>query len=133
MAESKGIVKEILDGKVLVSVSKGGCHSCPLSQMCSVNDIEEVEAIADEPLNKGDIVVLHKSEGFLILFSFVLFIVPLIVLVTTYALLGDSFTQGVRILIALGVMGIYFFSLGIVEKKFKERYILPHARKVETS
>ena len=130
MAESRGIVKEILDGKVVVSISKGGCHSCPLSQICRINDIEEVEAIADEPLSKGDVVVLHKSEGFLILFSFILFIVPLFVLVATYALLGGIFSQGIKILISLGVMGIYFLLLGILEKKFKERYILPHARRV---
>ena len=129
MAETSGIVKEIKGKKVIVSTSKGGCHSCPLSKICSVNDIEEVEAIAGENLNVGDRVKLHTSDLSLIIFSFVLFIVPLIVLVTVYTLLGNALKEGIKILISLFAMGLYFVLLGFVEKRFKERFILPHARK----
>ena len=129
MAETAGIVKEVKGSKVVVSTSKGGCHSCPLSKICSINDIEEVEAIADEDLKVGDKVKLHNSDLRLIVFSFVLFIVPLIVLVTVYALLGNTLKEGIKILIALFAMGLYFVLLGFIEKYFKEKFILPHARR----
>lgn len=129
MAETRGIVRKIDGKKVIVSTSQGGCHSCPLSKFCSINNIDEVEAIMDEELKVGDRVRLHNSDSKLIIFSFVLFIVPLIILVSVYALLGNTLKEIIRILIALLATGMYFIALGIVEKRIKERFILPHAKK----
>ncbi len=129
MAETTGIVKDVKGKKVIVTTSKGGCDTCPLSKICSLNNIEEVEAIAEDDLKVGDKVILHNSDFRLIVFSFVLFIVPLIVLVSVYALLGNALKEGIKILIALSSMALYFVLLGMVEKRFKEQYILPRAKK----
>ena len=129
MAETTGIVKEVKGNKVIVTTSKGACTTCPLSKVCSINEIEEIEAIKGDDLKVGDKVLLYNSESKLIIFAFVLFLLPLIVLVSVYALLPNGLKEGIRMLIALFVMGLYFVLLGIFEKKFKDRFILPIARK----
>ncbi len=131
MAETSGVVKKVIGKKVIVSTSKGGCHSCPLSKLCSVNNIDEVEAIKAGDLKVGDRVKLHNSDSKLIVFSFVLFIMPLIVLVAVFASLPEKMSQGIKILIALSATALYFILLGLVEKKFKDRFILPVAEKSE--
>ena len=134
MAERVGIVLEKLDSsRVLVKLfERSGCSDCALASLCSLGKAEEetVEALGTN-LAPGDKVKVTEGEGKLILFAFLLFIVPLMFFVLGYVIF-KNFINGelFPVLLGFGLMIIYFLILGLFEKRVKNKFLIPRAYKI---
>lgn len=134
MAERVGIVIEKLDNsKILVKLfERSGCSDCAMASLCSLGKTEGevVEALGNN-LSPGDKVKVTEGEGKLILFAFLLFILPLIFFVLGYVIF-KNFLKGdlLPALLGFALMVVYFFILGFFEKKLKNKFLIPRAYKI---
>ncbi len=130
MAETTGIVRKINKDTITVGITEGGkCASCAFAALCGIGNIKETEAIPRGQLKVGDKVKIIHKELSLILFAFMLFIMPLIVFITAYLILKSIVNSKLDAILSISILIGYFFLLGAIEKKYKKRLILPVAIK----
>lgn len=103
---------------LLIEDNSISCKGCRFNGICNVNDGGRfIELKSDKNLKVGDMVQLELAEGRSIFLAFLLFIMPLLVIVTTFTGLSKT-TLGElpSILIALAAGSAYFAIILLLEK-----------------
>jgi sigma-E factor negative regulatory protein RseC len=118
--EETGKVVEIRDQLALVSTAaKGACHSCSARGICHAGGDKTMVAEAWNPLGAqvGDTVSIHLSSRSVLGAAFLLYLVPLLVLLGG-VILGQSLTQNDLWAVALGFL---FMAAAYVGIRFLDR------------
>ncbi len=126
--EVTGSVLQLLDDrKILVQIQRssacgGNCHSCG---SCG-GSVSQIVAICPESVEVGDRVLLETSTNRYFILSFLVFLVPLLVIVAGYLLLNGFFSENVSSLgaVVLGVLA--FLAVVLSMRKLK----IPKAKKI---
>lgn len=126
--EVTGSVLQLLDDrKILVQIERasacgGNCHSCG---SCG-GSASQIVAMCPEMVKVGDKVLLETSTNRYFFLSFLVFFVPLFVIVAGYLLLHKFFTETVSSLgaVILGVLA--FLAVVLSMRKLK----IPKAKKI---
>ena len=84
--ETIATVLAVSGNEVTVEIEKkGACKSCSINMLCMGSSNKTVFSVkSDQVLYPGDIVKLHISPGSRLLSSFIVFIFPIILIVTFY-------------------------------------------------
>ena len=125
--EHKGLVKEINDNSVIVSIiSNTGCLSCQVKGSCNISEIEEKEI---EVVNHNEIlkigehveVFFKESLGFRAVFlGYILpFLVVFSILIITKIL---GFNEGMSGLLSLVSLLPYYFIIYLLKNKLKKTF-----------
>jgi len=98
MLKEKGIVQEVLGERVRVAVTRSSmCDHCAESGTCHASGSKgasEVQAINEAEAGVGDLVELALPESSLLFASAMVYLLPVVLLVTG-AILGNSFLPAV--------------------------------------
>ena len=120
MKVTGSVVKRLDDHKILVEIIRtsacgGNCHSCG---SCTGNQ-SQIMARCTEPVEVGDRVTIEMSSNRYFLLSFLVFLLPLMVIVESYLLLhrwiGESASSLGAVLI--GVISFLVIVLGMRKLK----------------
>jgi sigma-E factor negative regulatory protein RseC len=125
--EHEGTVREIKDGKVIVSfIAKSACAHCQLKGICSAADMADKEVEVDAPgiiVQPGEKVniVLARSLGLRALaYGYLIpFVILLATLFIVYDLTGDEVASG---LLALGVLVPYYLLLYLLRENIHRQF-----------
>lgn len=126
--EVTGSVLQLLDDrKILVQIQRtsacgGNCHSCG---SCGGN-ASQIVAICPETVEVGDRVLLETSTNRYFFLSFLVFFVPIFVIVAGYLLLNRFFSENMSSVgaVVLGVLS--FLAVVLSMRKLKT----PKAKKI---
>ena len=127
--EVKGVVKEILKNniaKVMIerkSACGGNCHDC----LNTCNGKSEIFVKFTEELQIGDEVLITQRSQKVLLISIIVFLIPLISIITLYKLLG-CYINNEEIVSLISLFGgvIIFLVVILYFKKLK----MPFCRKI---
>lgn len=126
--EKTGIVKESKKGEILVEIfdNTGDCMGCRLHAVCKPGSSGGIVRLpCDEIYRPGDRVVVEIPEGRTIGISFLLFILPLLVLTAAYFVCHAlKLADPVAVLIALGFGAASFLSVVLLDKRFMRRAVI---------
>ena len=125
--EHEGTVREIKDGKVIVSfIAKSACAHCQLKGICSAADMADKEVEVDAPgipVHPGEKVniVLARSLGMRALaYGYLIpFVILLAILFIVYNLTGNEVASG---LLALGVLVPYYLLLYLLRENIHRQF-----------
>lgn len=115
-----GIIKEINKKELIVKILKGNdqsCEHCKLKASCyafSNKNNERELKIKNNDLNNfntGDVVTIEISEGMGSIYSILIFLIPMILLLTPIIALRNIFNQVINFLFGICLIIIYFFIL----------------------
>lgn len=113
--EHEGVIVEIKgNSKAVVSiVSKSACASCHAKGVCSAADQKEkkieVTLSSDDNYSVGERVILSLESGIGLKAVLVLYVIPLIILLTLLlTLLGCKVSEPMSALISLGSVALYY-------------------------
>lgn len=118
----KGIVKEIKDNKkVIVNLDIiNECNSCSLKHKCfnSKNCENLIETICEEDVKIGDIVFVEISSLRKVIFSIVIFLIPLAIMFLFYYIVKKIFTNELYAIISsFAGLFLYFTLMIAIYKK----------------
>ena len=124
-----GIVVNIKNNIAFIEVEKGNsCTNCKLKSLCFHNENEKATFKIKNILHakKGDKVVFVIETKIRILSSFIIYIVPIISLVTTYSVFNYIFntSENLSILLALISIPLSYFLLRFIDKIFARKNLL---------
>ncbi len=119
--EKKGIVREAKDEVIRIEIlgeETLDCSQCKLSNVCKVDkDGRFIEIVSKSNFQIGDNVKIEIGEGRTIWFSFLLFIAPLIFIISTFLLMGKlGLEEWAALLIAIGV-GVVVIAIVLMYEK----------------
>jgi sigma-E factor negative regulatory protein RseC len=125
--EHEGTVREIKDGKVIVSfIAKSACAHCQLKGICSAADMADKEVEVDAPgipVHPGEKVniVLARSLGMRALaYGYLIpFVILLATLFIVYDLTGNEVISGV---LSLGVLVPYYLLLYLLRENIHRQF-----------
>jgi len=123
-----GIVKNVEDGKVVVSiVSKASCISCSLKNVCSASDLKEKETVVDMPgapeYSPGENVTLELSQSAGNWAVAIGYFFPFIVLMLSLILfLNAGLDQGVAGILSLAMLIPYYLVIYLLKGYFRKRF-----------
>ena len=135
--EHKGIVKEISDKSIIVSIiSNTGCLSCQVKGSCNISEIEEkeIEVISfDKPYKIGEHVEVFFKESLGFRAVFLGYILPFLI-IFTILIIGDvsdldEVTSG---LLSLASLIPYYFIIYLIKNKLKKTFSFS-IRKTQTN
>ena len=113
--EHEGVIVEIKgNSKAVVSiVSKSACASCHAKGVCSAADQKEkkieVTLSSDDNYSVGERVILSLESGIGLKAVLVLYVIPLIILLTLLlTLLGRKVSEPMSALISVGSVALYY-------------------------
>ena len=113
--EHEGVIVEIKgNSKAIVSiVSKSACASCHAKGVCSAADQKEkkieVTLSSDDNYSVGERVILSLESGIGLKAVLVLYVIPLIILLTLLlTLLGRKVSEPMSALISVGSVALYY-------------------------
>lgn len=133
MIEEQGIIIDIKGNKAFIKTEKGSsCESCAAQKMCHGSiDTSEVIIEADNAINAklGDRVVIMVATATLLKAGFVLYMVPIVALITGVVIgqiAANRFTIGLNADILSGILGILFlisafFGIKLYSKLLEKR------------
>ncbi len=96
---------------ILVELSEApSCSGCPMSGGCatSKNPGKPVWALDKKGASPGDKVMVHKTGGSHLLATFLLFMMPVIVLLVSLLVFQRLMSYNGSILLSIGTVGLYF-------------------------
>lgn len=121
----QGKILEQTKDKVKIDIyPEGSCESCHLQGVCKPQSTGQniMELQTKKTFKVGDEVEVAVSEGKGILFSFLLFIVPIIVIMTVYLIVAPFFkNDGISILLSAIGGVLYFVIIGQVENRLIQK------------
>ena len=122
--EQTGIVEECIDGiaKVKITRSSACGDSCAACGMCPGRETV-IEAKNVCGAAKGDTVLLNMSSGRVLNAAFLVYIVPVILLVIG-CIIGDYIfkSENMGILSGFALMTVSFIAMHMLDRKLKSRY-----------
>lgn len=124
-----GIVVNIKDNFVFVEVEKGeSCSNCQLKSLCFHKGNETTIFKIKNILNakKGDKISFVIEPKIRILSSFLIYIVPIIFLITTYSFCKYIFniSENLSILLAIISIPLCYFILKFIDKLFARKKLI---------
>lgn len=124
----KGVIINKKDGKIYIDLENDSmeCKTCGFHRVCNPsNNKGTLELHQQTELPIGSIVILEMSEGRTIFTSFLLFIMPLIIILGGYFLFTLlNIKEAVAILCALLAGAIYLVVIIVIEKLLLNKMIV---------
>ncbi|MBP7562307.1 MAG: SoxR reducing system RseC family protein [Candidatus Cloacimonetes bacterium] len=117
--EETGIVVNSTPNDVWVErMSLEGCKSCAMSGVCGSKNTPQLKFKNDADYHIGDIVLIHISSSTRLMSSFIIFIVPVILLILTFALFYYVLNTSEKISILVGFLSLFLSALiiGLYDK-----------------
>lgn len=133
----KGIVKKIIDNKTLLAdlFSLGDCNSCPGKKSCNMfsKGDKTIKARYDGAINEGDQVEIVFKPKNRIISSLLIFLLPIIVLISGYYLGFNIFgSEGYGIAFSMiGLFSTFLIIFLILKINKKSINFLPLAIKIK--
>ncbi len=128
-----GTVVSVNGDRVQVEIiSKSACADCHAKHMCTAADMQEkiIDAIAAEPLTKGDVVSVKMEEKLGWIALFYGFVLPFIVMVTVlFTLNGLGYPETRAALFSLAALVPYYSVLYFFRKKFEKEFVFRAEKK----
>ena len=122
--EQTGIVEECIAGMAKVKITRSSAcgESCAACGMCPGKETV-IEAKNDCGAVKGDTVLLNMSSGKVLNAAFLVYIVPVVLLVAG-CIAGDYIfkSENMGILSGFALMIVSFIAMHMLDKKLKSRY-----------
>ncbi len=123
MTKQGKVVKQTKDKVKIEVYTEGGCDNCHLQGVCKPqNGRHFLKLTSSKQFESGDEVEVSVSEGKSIGFSFLLFIVPIFVILTVY-LLVQHFVKVEWVSILSSMLGgaAYFVAIGQIENRLIQK------------
>lgn len=124
----KGVIVSKQDGKIYIDLESEvtGCGTCGFKRVCKPGDNKgTIEIYRETELPVGSVVVVEMSEGRTIFTSFLLFIMPLLIVLGGYLLLtAFGVKELVSILCALLASAAYLVVIILLEKQLINKMII---------
>ena len=113
--EETGLVVNATEQDVWVErMSLEGCKSCAMSGVCGSKNTPQLKFKNDAAYQKGDIVLIHISSSTRLMSSFMIFIVPVILLMLTFSLFFYVIRMSEAISIIAGFMSLLLSALIVI-------------------
>jgi positive regulator of sigma E activity len=136
--EQRGrIIKKISDNKVLVGIlmEETSCKDCKEKGACGIKvfktEYPDVEMFCNIPVNVGDEVVFSQKANYSLLASFLIFILPLIMMIVGYYIFGNIFEMdesyriiGSFLFLSISFVFTYFVSKFLSKKSTQNMYVI---------
>ena len=126
--EHPGVVRKIEGNKAEVAIiSKAGCISCSLKNVCSVSDVQEkiieVNLFPDNQIKEGDNVVIEMKQSYGNWAVALGYFFPFLVLVLgLIVFLQLGLDQGLAGILAIALLIPYYVALYLLKGFFKKRF-----------
>ena len=122
-----GIIRDINNNEITIDILKNNaqaCEHCKLKATCctSSGNKKQLKIKRDDfkIYNVGDIVNIEIPEGRGILYSILIFSIPIIMLCIPLLILHNIFNDGINILFGVGLIVIYFFVLRKIQSQINK-------------
>lgn len=124
-----GVIEEIKSGKLVIRMETegaGGCEKCQMNGICIPNKSKRVLELTPSPdilsRAKPDMrVKIELGEGRSVFFSFLLFIVPLVLIIGSIFILSKLMHEMAATGIGIGIASLYFLLIKGLERVFLKR------------
>ena len=130
---SETVTVKAIDGKTLVIErnNPGACNGCRANLFCNMQNKSEITLETEDTFEIGDEVELLVSPQSRILSSFIVYIVPLLVLVIFYFISFElfNFSEIVSIVISFISLIVSFFIIKLFNKRFDNTNVIQIMRK----
>jgi len=120
--EDFGIIKEISNNKVKIQLFGEGineCNKCNLSNICFNYKNNERLLVIDynnKSIKEGDSVIVKINEFWVIFITFLVFIVPILIFIISFIIIGNRIKEIYKIFLGLGLIFLYFLFIKFFEK-----------------
>ena len=121
----KGIVKGFHDSIVIVERTNiGSCKSCSIGSFCVMKDKSEIAVESTDEFSIGDVVDLMINPAVRVWSALLIFILPVLFLVSIYPLSYYifRFTEGWSILISLICSSLSLLIVKIINNKYGKKF-----------
>ena len=136
MELEKGKIVRIIDGKAIVQMETGShCKTCAAKHACTTlsgDTVRQIEIPVVDDIKVGDNIMLGYKPQNRILSAFLVFIIPILMLITGYFIGQHIFgTEGMAILTGFaGLIFAFILIWGLNKILLKENKFLPTILKV---
>ena len=121
----EGIITNIDNEKVIITRSNTHvCTSCKIKGLCNLYKQPEITVFTKEKFNIGDTIVMIINPNTRILSSFIVFILPLLILFITYFISANLFKQTDEISIVISFLSLIlsFFIITKINSKYSKKF-----------
>jgi positive regulator of sigma E activity len=126
MEHEYGTVIKNEAGRIVIQIEETDqCQTCGSKRRCvsmGSGNVRQLELSSMSPMKPGDSVTIEYEPKSRIIAAFLIFIVPLLFLVTGYAIGANHYhSEGIAILSALMALLVSFFIVGAVSRLLERR------------
>ncbi len=112
--EETGVVVKVSESDVWIErMSLEGCKSCSMSGVCGSKNTPQLRFTNNSDYKIGDLVNIHINSSTRMMSSFMIFIMPVILLICTFSLFFYGFKTSESISIAAGFISL-LPSIGLI-------------------
>ena len=117
--ESAEVIQLKADGVVVKLLESEGCKSCVLGGVCNKNS-KTFFVKTSQSFDSGDKVQVEVKPSVRVFSSFVVFILPVLVMLGAYGLAKIFLTESTSVLVAILSLPVSFVIIKAIDKTYKD-------------
>ena len=117
--EAAEVIQLKADGVVVKLLESEGCKSCVLGGVCNKNS-KTFFVKTSQSFDSGDKVQVEVKPSVRVFSSFVVFILPVLVMLGAYGLAKIFFTESTSVLVAILSLPVSFVIIKAIDKTYKD-------------
>ena len=117
--EAAEVIQLKADGVVVKLLESEGCKSCVLGGVCNKNS-KTFFVKTSQSFDSGDKVQVEVKPSVRVFSSFVVFILPVLVMLVFYGLAKIFFTESTSVLVAILSLPVSFVIIKAIDKTYKD-------------
>lgn len=116
----KGVVLSSENGEIkvkIISETEGFCDKCSIRGICNQKEDERIITLKyKKSITAGSEVLIKLNEGASISLSFLIFILPLMIFISSFLALKNFFNDGISAAFSIAILVIYFLIFAVFQK-----------------